>query len=378
LRRPAGVLVKIFRSIFNGAQEMPVGLYPDTFAMERKAHSSGRIAAMKRREFIALVGCMVVTVASPRAACAQQNERVPIIAVLMGLTAGDADAAARLAAFRTELGTLGWIDGHNVRIEVRWTSGDRASMQEDARELVALTPNVFFGVTVSAALALLHETRTIPIIFAQVSDPIGSGLIEKLANPGGNVTGFTNFEGSMSAKWLELLKEIAPGVDHVGFIFNPDTAAGGGTFYLEPFYGASGALHVEPISLPVRSEGDVNNAVSSLSRRSFGGLIVMPDAFTLVHRELIVRLAAQYRIPAVYPFSFFGKSGGLLCYGVDPMEQYPKAAVYVDRLLKGAKVDDLPVQQPTKFELAINLRTARALGLTIPDKLLATADEVIE
>jgi putative ABC transport system substrate-binding protein len=251
-------------------------------------------------------------------------------------------------------------------------------MHRYAAELVRLNPDVIVGVSVSVVVALRNETRSIPIVFTRVSDPIGSGLVETLSHRNGNATGFTNFEASMGSKWLELLKEMVPGVKRVAIVFNPETAARGGSFYLGPFEAAAASLAVTPIEAPVHNVGDIESALSALASEPNGGVVVMPDAFTPVHRGLIITLTARYRLPAVYPFRFFATSGGLMSYGVNVMEQFPRAAAYVDRILKGAKPTDLPVQQPTKFELVINLKTAKALGLNVSDSFLQRADEVIE
>lgn len=301
-----------------------------------------------------------------------------LIGILVGFAESDEQAQVRVRRFREALAALGWKDGDTVQIATRWASGDKAKMEADAAELVALQPDVIFGVTVSAVTALLQATRTIPIVFAQVSDPVGSGLVSNVAHPGGNVTGFINFEESIAGKWPELLKEIAPATKRVAYLYNPETAAGRGEFYLRPFRAAAPALGVEPAAAPVHNEAEIRQALAALSRQAGGGLVVMPDAFTLVHRDLIIALAAADRVPTVYPFRFFTAAGGLMSYGVDPMEQYPLAAQYVDRILKGTNAADLPVQAPTTFELVINVKTATALGLDVPPTLLVRAEEVIE
>lgn len=332
-----------------------------------------------RRSFLTLAAAAAASaLIRPLAVRAQQPAKLRSIGVLMGMSSTDSDAQARMAAFRSKLRDLGWVNGQNIRIDDRWSAGDFKRMQDEAAGLVATAPDVLIAVTVSAALALHRQTRSIPIVFTQVSDPIGSGLINNLAHPGGNITGFTNFEASMGGKWFGLLREVDPAVKRAGIIFNPTTAARGGQFYFESFEAAAVAANVKPIALQARSAAEINQAVTSLAAQPGGGLVVMPDAFTLVNREAIVDLARRYLLPTVYPFHFFGKIGGLVCYGVDPMEQFPKAAVYVDRILKGATPSELPVQEPTKFELVINLKTAKSLGITIPQPLLATADEVIE
>ena len=331
---------------------------------------------IRRRDFITLLGGAAA--AWPLAARGQQAERIRRIGVLVGFAASDVEAQARVTAFRQKLQELGWTEGSNVRIHERWAAGDAERMRSYAAELVGLEPDVIVGVAVSAVIALRRATRSIAIVFTQVSDPIGSGLIESVALPGGNVTGFTNFESTMGSKWLELLKEIAPSVKRAAFIFNPKTAAGQGSFYLRPFEAAALALEVESVAAPVDDAAEIEKAIAVLGREPGGGLVVMPDAFTLVHRESLVDLATRHRLPAVYPFRFFATRGGLVSYGINPTEQFPRAATYVDRILKGAKPNDLPVQAPTKFELVINLKTAKALGLDVPPMLLARADEVIE
>jgi putative tryptophan/tyrosine transport system substrate-binding protein len=329
-----------------------------------------------RREFILAFGGAAV--AWPLAAGAQQSNRMRRMGVLVGYAEHDSEAQAQIAALRETLQKLGWTANHNIQINERWASGDVDKMRRYAAELVHLNPDVIVAVSVSVVVALRYETRTIPIVFTRVSDPIGSGLVETLSHPNGNATGFTNFEASIGGKWLELLKEMVPGVKRVAIVFNPETAARGGSFYLGPFRAAAALFAVTPIEAPVHSVGDIESALSSLASEPNAGVVVMPDAFTPVHRDLIITLTARYRLPAVYPFRFFATSGGLMSYGVNVMEQFPRAAAYVDRILKGAKPADLPVQQPTKFELVINLKAAKALGLTVSESFLQRADEVIE
>jgi len=331
---------------------------------------------MRRREFITLLGG--ATAVSPLAARAQQGGPMRRISVLMALPEGDPGGQTEVEALSRGLRDLGWIEGRNVRIDYHWPGGDVERARAYAREVVALKPDILIARSTPAALALKAETITIPIVFVSVAEPTVSGLVEGLARPGGNVTGFTNFEASMGSKWLELLKEIVPGVKRVAIVFNPETAARGGSFYLGPFEAAAASLAVTPIEAPVHNVGDIESALSALASEPNGGVVVMPDAFTPVHRGLIIALTARYRLPAVYPFRFFATSGGLMSYGVNVMEQFPRAAAYVDRILKGAKPTDLPVQQPTKFELVINLKTAKALGLNVSDSFLQRADEVIE
>jgi putative tryptophan/tyrosine transport system substrate-binding protein len=331
---------------------------------------------MRRRAFITLLSG---TAAWPLGARAQQSGAMRRIGLLT--TFGDSDILAEgwLAAFRKGLAEQGWHDARNVRIDYRRAAGDADRLHAFARELVALRPDVIFAVTTPTVAALLQETRTLPIVFAQVSDPVGSGFVASLARPGGNVTGFTNIniESSIGGKWLELVKEIAPAVRRVAMIYNPPTAPFA-NYYLRPFEAAGSASGVQTSATAVSSDADIESALDALARQPGGGFVVLPDTFTGIHREQIVMHAARYRLPAVYPFRWFAEIGGLLSYGIDSDDMFRRAASYVDRILKGEKPADLPVQAPTKYELVINLRTAKALGLAVPDKLLALADEVIE
>jgi putative tryptophan/tyrosine transport system substrate-binding protein len=329
---------------------------------------------MKRRDFITLLGG--ATVAWPLAARAQQPERMRRIGVLMGTPASDQESHVRLAAFLRQLGELGWRLGQNVRIEYRWYGTATEQTLAGAKELVEWQPDVIVGHSTPSVAALLQATRTIPIVFLLVADPVGSGFVESFARPGGNVTGFTTVEFSMGGKWVELLKEIAPRVTRVLLIFNPQTAAY--TPFLRLIEAAAPSLAVDPIAGPVHDAAEIKRTIDAFARESSGALIAFPDIFTASHRELIVALAAQYRLPAVYPYPYFPKSGGLLSYGVDAADQFRRAASYVDRILKGAKPADLPVQAPVKFEMVINLKTAKALGLDVPLQLQQLADEVIE
>jgi putative ABC transport system substrate-binding protein len=331
---------------------------------------------MRRREFITLLGGAV---AWPVGARAQQPARMRRIGVLT--TFGDSDALAQGwdAAFRKRLDESGWHDSRNVQIDHRWAAGNADRLQAFAKELVVLQPDVIFAVTTPTVAALLRETRTLPIVFAQVSDPVGSGFVASLARPGGNVTGFTNIniESSIGGKWLELVKEIAPAVRRVAMIYNPPTSPFAG-YYLRPFEAAGPAYGVQASAAAVHSDADIENTLDALAREPGGGFVVLPDTFTGTHRDQIVSLAARYRLPAVYPFRWFAEIGGLLSYGIDSDDMFRRAASYVDRILKGAKPADLPVQAPVKYELLINLKTAKALGLDIPATVLARADEVIE
>jgi putative ABC transport system substrate-binding protein len=329
---------------------------------------------MKRREFITLVGGAM---AWPLAARAQQGERMRRIGVLMSLAETDPEAQARVAAFRKGLQTLGWAEGRNVRIDIRWAASDAALMQRFAKELIALQPDLILSHNTPTTASLLQQTRTIPIVFVIVSDPVGSGFVASFPRPGGNITGFTNIEPTMAGKWLELLKEIAPSVARVALLFNPATAPYA-EYYLGPLKAAAASFAVEAIAEPVRDAPELESVVAAHAREPNSGLLVMPDSFMNVHSADIVSLAARHRLPAVYPFHFFAEGGGLLSYGNDLFDSFRRAAGYVDRILKGEKPADLPVQAPVKFNLVINLKTAKALGLEMPPDLLALADEVIE
>ena len=331
---------------------------------------------MRRREFITLLGGAVVS--WPLAARAQQPDRVRRIGVLMGFAENDSQAQAMIAAFREGLEKLGWTEGRNTQIDTRWTTpADAESRQRFAKELVALQPDVILSHTTPTTAALLQQTRTIPIIFATVSDPVGSGFVASFPRPGGNVTGFTLIEPTMASKWVGLLKEIAPRVNRVAFLFNPATATYA-DYFLKPFKAAAASFAVEAIAASVRDSSQLESVVAAQAREPNGGLIVMPDSFTDTHRVEITSLAARYHLPAVYAYRFFAKLGGLLSYGVDLTDNFRRAAIYVDLILKGAKPSDLPVQAPVKYELVINLKTAKELGLDVPPGLSARADEVIE
>jgi putative tryptophan/tyrosine transport system substrate-binding protein len=329
---------------------------------------------MKRRAFVAgLAGA----VALPIAARAQQAERMRRIGVLWPYREGDPEANAWLATFREELEKLGWVEGRNVRIDHRWAAFDEDSAQRFARELVALQPDIILTQSTPNTAALLQQTRTIPIILSQGTDPVGAGFAASLSRPGGNVTGFINLEASLGSKWLELLKQIAPRVKRVAFLFNPATASYF-EYYLSPFKVAAASFGVEPIAAPFHNASELESVFAAQAREPNGGLIAMPDSFQTAHRAEIISLAARHRLPAVYAFRFFAEAGGLLSYGNDRFDNYRRSANYVDRVLRGVNPGDLPIQIPNKFELVINLKTAKALDLTIPPNLLAIADEVIE
>jgi putative tryptophan/tyrosine transport system substrate-binding protein len=328
---------------------------------------------MKRREFITLLGGAA---AWPLKARAQQPERVRRIGMLGNLAADDPEGQARLAAFREGLQQLGWIDGRNVRIDSRWGAGDADNIRKYAKELVALAPDVIVATGSASVGPLLQVTRVVPTVFVIVPDPVGAGYVNSMAHPGGNATGFINFEYGIGAKWLELLKEIAPGVTRAAVIRDPAISGGIGLF--GAIQSAAPSLGVEASAINVRDVSEIERAVATFAQSSNGGLIVTASALAAVHRELIITLAARHKLPAVYFARFFATGGGLISYGPDFVDQYRQAAGYVDRILKGEKPADLPVQAPTKYELVINLKTAKALGLTIPPAVLARADAVIE
>jgi putative tryptophan/tyrosine transport system substrate-binding protein len=326
-----------------------------------------------RREFITLLGGAAAM--WPLAARAQQGERMRRIGVLMNSTADDAVSQGRLTAFMQGLQELGWTVGRNLQIDYRWGAGNVERYRTFAAELVALTPDILVTVGAPAVEALQRATRTVPIVFISVTDPVGGGLVASLARPGGNTSGFTLSEYGLSGKWLELLKEIAPRVMRTAVLRDP-VAVGIGQF--AAIQAVAPSLQVELSPVDVRDAGEIERALAAFARFSNGGLIVTASTPALLHRELITTLAARHRLPAVYPFRYFTASGGLISYGPDPIDQYRVAAGYVDRILKGEKPTDLPVQHPTKYELVINLKTAKALGFDVPPSLLVRADEVIE
>jgi putative ABC transport system substrate-binding protein len=330
---------------------------------------------MRRRDFITLLGGAAV--AWPLAAQAQQAGRMRRVGALMGWSEDNPQYRAWLAAFVQGLAHAGWVDRRDVRIDVRWTHADFDKARTFAKELVALQPDVILAGTTPVTAALLRETRTIPIVFAVVSDPVGAGFVGGLARPGGNVTGFINVEAEMGGKWLQLLREVAPRITRAAIMFNPDTAPGGGTYFLGSFEAAARSMMVEPMAAPVHSDAEIESTITSLGQEN-AGLVVMADSFAGVHRPTIISLAARHRLPAVYPYRFYVADGGLMSYGIDDTEPFRLAAGYVDRILRGEKPADLPVQAPTKYETVVNLKTAKTLGLEIPASVLTRADEVIE
>jgi putative ABC transport system substrate-binding protein len=331
---------------------------------------------VKRREVITLLGAAA---AWPLAARAQQPEHIRRIGALIGGVAEtDSESRARVAALREGLAQRGWSEGRNLRIDYYWAGTDPDRIRAFAAELVGTVPEAIFAHSTPATIGVLQATRSIPIVFATVSDPVGDGMVESFARPGGNVTGFTNLEASMGGKWVEILKELAPSVTRVGFLFNPATAPSGGLYFLRSFEAAARSFNVESIATPVEDMAGVEHALASIAAGANGGLVVNADIFATRNRAAIIAASARHRVPAIYPFAFFVPSGGLVAYGCDIADLWRRAAAYLDRILRGDKPSDLPVQAPTKFELGINLKTAKALSLTIPPGILAIADEVIE
>jgi putative ABC transport system substrate-binding protein len=329
---------------------------------------------MRRREFITLAGSAVA--AWPLAARAQQAERVRHIGVLIPVAESDPDAQAWIEVFREGLHKAGWTEGRNMRIDTR-SGRDEQSRHRSAKELVALQPDVILSQGTPNTAALLQQTRTIPIVFVQVTDAVGAGFIASIPHPGGNATGFITMEQTMAGKWLELLKEIAPRVRRVAFLFSPDTATYA-DYYLKPFKAAAASFAVEGIIAPVREGSELERIIAGLARAPDGALMVMPDPFMVARRAEVTLLAARYHLPVVSAYRFFTEHGALLSYGNDVTDSFRRATAYVDRILRGAKPSELPVQAPVKFELVINLKTARALGVDVPMLLQQRADEVIE
>lgn len=332
---------------------------------------------IKRREFVSLLGG--ATVAWPFAALAQKPDRPRRIGVLMSLGENDPEGRAQLSGFTQGLAALGWPDSPNLRMDVRWGGGDVNKIRAFAKELVAMQPDVILSQGTPVTAALQRETRTIPIVFVVVTDPVGEGFVAGLPLPGGNITGFITSEAAMGSKMLDLLLDIAPGINRVAMIFNPDTAPGGGKYYLGDFEAAARSSKVTPIPARAQSDAEIEAVITSLGREPDGGLIVMPDFFMLNHVQPILLQAARSNVPTIYPWRYVvSKEGGLISYGPDFRDIVRRAAPYVDRILRGAKPADLPVQVPVKFEMAVNVKTAKALGLTVPASLLLRADEVIE
>jgi putative tryptophan/tyrosine transport system substrate-binding protein len=329
---------------------------------------------MRRRDFITLLGGAA---AWPLAARAQQSGQARRVGVIIASAQSDPEAQLRARSFEAGLRELGWVEGRNLRLDYRFVP-EAGRLRAQATELVGLAPDVILAVATPVVAGLLPVSRNVPIVFAQVTDPIGSGFVPNLARPGGRLTGFTTFEFSVGSKWLEALKEIAPAVKRVAVVFSPDTAPFAPLFWQPVVDAAARSFAVAPMQMPVRDGGELTGEIEAFARESDGGLIVLPDVSTINNRDLIIALAARHRLPAVYPIRSFAAGGGLFSYGMDVADTFRRAASYVDRILKGAKPGDLPVQAPGKYELVINLTTARALGLTVPPLMLARADEVIE
>ena len=331
---------------------------------------------MRRREFITLLGGAAAT--WPLAAHAQQPDRMRRIGILMAHSESDPEFQAYVAAFREGLQKVGWVEGRNFQLDFRWGAlGDAELRRRSAIELIALKPDLIVTQNTPPTATMLQQTRTIPVVFVVVADPVGSGFVQNLARPGGNATGFTIMEPTTTGKWLELLKEIAPRSNRAALLFNPATAPYA-SIYLNPFKAAATSLGLEPIAATVHDRAELDTVIAAQAREPNGGLIVIPDGFLNVHRVEIISLAARYRLPAIYPWRFFAEEGGLLSYGSEQRDFFRLAATYVDRILKGEKPADLPAQAPTEYKLVINLKTAKALGLAVPPALLDRADKVIE
>jgi putative ABC transport system substrate-binding protein len=331
---------------------------------------------MRRRDFIkGIAGSATIW---PFVARAQQVGRMQTLGMLLPSADSDQEFKSDLQTLSLELEKLGWKDGRNVKFEYRWGANDAARMREFARELVRMAPDVLFASSTPASSALHLETNSIPIVFVQVADPIGPGFIVSLAAPGGNMTGLTNFEPSIGGKWLETLKEIAPQVQRVALLFNPQTTPEGGFYFLHPIENAAASFGVQTIEMPLRNITEIEPALKSFAQNPNAGLVFLADSFIAQHHNLFINLTAQYHLPAVYPFSLFVKEGGLISYGINRTSEFRRAAAYIDLILRGAKPADLPVQTPTNFELVVNRKTARALGLDVPGTLIAHADRVID
>jgi putative tryptophan/tyrosine transport system substrate-binding protein len=329
---------------------------------------------MRRRDFISFLGSMALSF--PIGAQAQQSGRSARVGVLMGIGESDPEAKPRAEALQSGLKSLGWTEGQNIHLDYRWAAGDLDQTRRFAQEIVALKPDIIVVHSTPAVKALRQLTTTTPMVFVLVADPIGSGFVASLAHPGGNLTGFMNVDSPMASKWMELIKEIAPTITRVALIYNPRTAPY--QSYLSSFDESAPRLGAKAVPTPVLDAGELETAITLLGNQRDSAMFVVPDVFVQVHRELIIRLAEQYRLPAVYPYRFFPESGGLMSYGIDTVIVFRQAASYVDRILKGAAPADLPVQAPTNFQLVINLKAAKAIGLTIPESFLVRADQVIE
>ena len=330
---------------------------------------------MKRREFITLLGGAAV--AWPLAVCAQQADKMRRIGVILPAAANDAEFQTWVGAFLQALAQLGWIIGNNVRIDIRWATANAADIRRHAAELAALAPDVILASGTSTVGPMLQATRTVPVVFPTVVDPVGAGFVDSLARPGGNATGFLLFEYSLGGKWLELLKQIVPGVTRVALLRDPASPSGIGQFGAIQAVAPSLGVEIRPLNVQ-RDAGEIERAIAAFARAPNGGLILTASGMSILHHDLIIKLAARHKLPAVYYERFFAAAGGLISYGPDRTDQFRKAAGYVDRILKGEKPADLSVEAPTKYELVINLKAAKALGLTVPPSLLSRADEVIE
>jgi putative ABC transport system substrate-binding protein len=334
-------------------------------------------ARLDRRAFMAMLGgTAAAAMPHPPSALAQGRQAPRRVGVLTWWSEADREEQAQEVALAQGLVALGWKEGGNLKTEYRRVFGESDRLNSYAKLLIDHKPDLLIGVATPAVSALLRATRTIPVVFTEVSDPVGSGFVETLARPGGNATGFVDIEASLSGKWLELLKQAIPSITRVALMFNPKTAPGAGSYYLRPFEAAARTLGVEPVAAPVRDPADIVETMASLAPNA--GLVLMPDAFVVMNRDMIIAQAARRKVAAIYPFRFFAAEGGLMSYGVSLIEQNRQAAGYVDRILKGEKPADLPVQLPTQFEFVINLKTAKALGVTLPAPLLANAEAVIE
>ena len=331
---------------------------------------------MRRGQFIRLLGGAVV--AWPVVLHAQQIDHVPRVGALIPYLETDSEAQTQMAVFREALEKLGLAPGRSVQIDERWTAGDFGVLRRTAKELVSLRPDVMLSRSTAATAALLYETRTKPVVFLLISDPVGEGFVVSMARPGGHATGFTDAPASVAGKWLDLLKEMAPRINRVAVMYGTGTAPGDGLYYLRPIQAEAHSRHLKAVGIRVKNPSEIEQDIRGLANEPDGALIVTPDLTTTLYRSAIINTALRYRVPAMYPFRYVAAEGGLISYGVDIADQYRQAADYVDRILKGAKPRELPVQAPTRFELAINLKTANSLGLTVPPSLLALADEVVE